>query len=165
MAQWNRAQKTVRILSGLYGILRPLDEVEAYRLEMGGKIKPRIAKNKWAKNLTVFWRERLTTALNAELKNSEPVVNLASQEYVKALDLKLLRGPVVSPVFKERLPDGSLRIAPVHAKMARGALARYALTTGAKTPDDLLGFADLGWEAVEEPPTCGPWLFVRAHRS
>lgn len=159
VAQWKRAQKTVRILSGLYGLLRPLDEVEAYRLEMGSKVKP-----KGAKNLTLYWRDRLTDAMNAELKDGEPVVSIASQEYVKALDSKRLLGPVISPVFKERLPDGTLRTAPVHSKMARGALARFALTTGARTPDDLLGFGEMGWEAFEEPPASGPWLFVRNHR-
>jgi len=159
VAQWNRAQKTVRILSGLYGLLRPLDEVEAYRLEMGSKVKP-----KSAKNLAAFWRDRLTDALNAELKDGEPVISIASQEYVKALDLKRLRGLVISPVFKERLPDGTFRTAPVHSKMARGALARFALMTAARTPDNLLGFGEIGWEPFEEPPASGPWLFVRNHR-
>ena len=159
VAQWKRAQKSVRILSGLYGLLRPLDEVEAYRLEMGSKVKP-----KGAKNLTLYWRERLTDALNTGLKDGEAVVSVASQEYVKALDLKRLRGPVISPVFKERLPDGTLRTAPVHSKMARGALARFALTTGARTPGDLLGFGEMGWEPLEEPPASGPWLFVRNYR-
>jgi len=159
VAQWKRAQKTVRILSGLYGLLRPLDEVEAYRLEMGSKVKP-----KGAKNLTVFWRDRLTDAVNADLKDGEPVVSVSSLEYVKAVDLDRIKGPVISPVFKERLPDGTLRTAPVHSKMARGALARFALTTNAKRPDDLLGFGEMGWEADCEPPVCGPWLFVRAYR-
>jgi len=137
-AQWRGAQKELRILSGLYGILRPLDEVEAYRLEMGSKVKP-----KGAKNLAAFWRDRLTDAVNAELKDGEPVI---------------------SPVFKERLPDGTFRTAPVHSKMARGALARFALMTAARTPDNLLGFGEMGWETFEEPPVSGPWLFVRNHR-
>jgi cytoplasmic iron level regulating protein YaaA (DUF328/UPF0246 family) len=158
-AEWKRAQKSVRILSGLYGMLRPLDEVEAYRLEMGSKVKP-----KGAKNLTDFWRERLTNALNDELKVGEPVISVAAQEYIKALDLEKLKGRLISPVFKELMPDGALRTAAVHAKMARGAMARYVLDTGAKTPRDLLGFADLGWEAAAEPPETGPWLFVRPHR-
>jgi cytoplasmic iron level regulating protein YaaA (DUF328/UPF0246 family) len=158
--QWKRAQKSVRILSGLYGLLRPLDQVEAYRLEMGSKVKSRRARN-----LTEFWLPRLTEAVNAELKTGEPIINLASQEYMKALDVKKLIGTVISPVFKERMPDGSLRTAPVHAKMARGTLARYILTSGAKTPGDLLGFGELGWEPVDEPPAGGPWLFARPHRA
>jgi len=164
VAQWNRAQKNLRILSGLYGMLRPLDEVEAYRLEMGSKVKPGPVKNKGAKNLTEFWRERLTAALNKMLQDGEPVLSLASREYVKALDLKKLRGPLISPVFKERLHDGSFRTAPVHAKMARGSLARHVLTSKAKTPEDLLGFGELGWEPLDKPPASGPWLFVRSHR-
>jgi cytoplasmic iron level regulating protein YaaA (DUF328/UPF0246 family) len=158
-AQWKLAQNRVRILSGLYGLLRPLDEVEAYRLEMGSKVKP-----KGSRNLTEFWRKRLTETVNLAVKKGDPILNLASQEYMKALDLKQLIGPVVSPVFKERLSDGSLRTAPVHAKMARGALARYSLITGARKPGDLLGFGEMGWEASEEPPESGPWLFARTHR-
>lgn len=156
---WRRAGKSLRILSGLYGILRPLDEVEAYRLEMGSKVKP-----KGAKNLTDFWRDRLTSALNEEISTGEAVISVAALEYMKALDVKKLKGPVISPVFKEILPDGTLKTAPVHAKMARGAMARYALTSGAKKPADLLGFGELGWEAAEEPPAAGPWLFTRPHR-
>lgn len=158
-AQWKRAQKSARILSGLYGMLRPLDDVEAYRLEMGSKVKP-----KGAKNLTEFWRDRLTTGLNAALKEGEPVINLASQEYVKALDVKKLKGPLINPVFKERMSDGSLRTAPVHSKMARGAMARFALVSGAGKTGDLLDFGEMGWEPTDEPPASGPWLFVRAHR-
>lgn len=157
--QWKLAQAKVGILSGLYGLLRPLDAVEAYRLEMGSKVKP-----KGARNLMEFWRPRLTETMNAVVKKGEPILSVASLEYMKALDVKQLPGPVVSPVFKERLPDGSLRTAPVHAKMARGALTRFALTCGAKKPEDLLGFGELGWEAATEPPVCGPWLFVRPHR-
>ena len=158
-AQWNRAQKSVRILSGLYGLLRPLDEVEAYRLEMGSKVKPR-----GAINLTEFWRDQLTAELNAALGEGEPVINLASQEYVKALDVKKLKGPLINPVFKERMSDGSLRTAPVHSKMARGAMARFALESGAGKPEKFLDFGAMGWETADEPPACGPWLFVRAHR-
>lgn len=156
---WKRAQKSLRIISGLYGILRPLDVVEAYRMEMGSRVKP-----KGAKNLTEFWRPRLTEALNGELGEGEPVLSVASQEYMKALDAKELIGPVISPVFKEVLPDGSLKTAPVHAKMARGAMARFALTTKAKKPADFLAFSELGWEASEEPPSSGRWLFTRVHR-
>lgn len=160
LPQWKMAQKSVRILSGLYGLLRPCDEVEAYRLEMGSKVKPRRARN-----LVEFWRQRLTEAVNAELAEGESIINLASQEYMKALDQKSLHGSVVSPVFKERMADGSLRTAPVHAKMARGALARFVLTGKVKVPADLLAFDQMGWEPVEEPPESGPWLFSRAHRS
>jgi hypothetical protein len=113
-------------------------------------------------NLTGFWRERLTDALNAELQDDETVLSVASQEYLKAVDEKRLRGPIVRPVFKERRAGGRLVTPVVHAKMARGALLRYALDTGAHGPADLLGFSAMGWEAAEAPPQAGEWLFVRA---
>ena len=73
-------------------------------------------------------------------------------------------GPVVSPVFKERMHDGKLCTAPVHAKMARGALARFILTGGVTGPADLLAFGEMGWEPMDEPPSSGPWFFSRAHQ-
>jgi hypothetical protein len=158
-AGWERAQDRVRILSGLYGVLRPRDRVEAYRLEMGLRWAPGRVKD-----LVAFWREKVTARLNRDLKKGEAVLSVAAQEYMKAIDLNELEGPVINPVFKEVRPDGSLKTAPVHAKMARGALARYALVTGAETPADLLSFGDLGWEASCEPPASGPWLFTRPVR-
>jgi len=146
-------------VSGLYGLLRPMDRIEAYRLEMGCRFAP-----PGARNLTAYWRDRLTDALNDDLADGEAVVSAASQEYLKAVDRSRLRGPLITPVFKERRPDGSLRTPTVHAKMARGALIRHALVVGARTPKDLLGFCDLGWEAAEEPPESGPWLFTRERR-
>jgi len=155
-AQRRDAQKKVRILSGLYGVLRPFDLIEAYRLEMGQKMK--VGK---AKNLVEFWKENLTAMLNEDLKPGEPIISVAAQEYMKALDFPSLKGPVISPVFKERRHDGSLKTVAVHSKKARGELVRYALTHKARRPQDLLGFNALGWEAAEEPPQSGPWLFSR----
>jgi len=155
-AQRKRAQRDLRILSGLYGLLRPLDGIEPYRLEMGVRWHP-----PGAANLTAFWKPRLAAALNDELKPGEPVIDLASHEYAKAVDVKVLRGPVISPVFKEMRPDGTLKSAPVYAKMARGAMTRWIITEGARKPADLLGFGELGWEASCEPPAAGPWLFTR----
>ncbi|MBU2500266.1 YaaA family protein [bacterium] len=155
-AQLRDAQKHLRILSGLYGYLRPFDLIEAYRLEMGARWSP-----PGAKNLVAYWRDVLTSALDADLKRGEPVIDLCAQEYMKAVDTGALRGPVISPVFKETRPDGSFKTAPVHAKMARGAMARFIVTEGAKAPSDLLGFHAYGWEAASEPPAAGPWLFTR----
>ena len=155
-AQGNAAQKRVRILSGLYGVLRPFDLIEAYRLEMGQKLAAG-----GAKNLVQFWTESLTATLNEDLKSDEPIISVAAQEYMKALDIKKLKGPVISPVFKERRDDGSLKTVAVHSKKARGELVRYALTSKARRPKDFLGFNALGWEACEEPPESGPWLFTR----
>ncbi|MCP4570726.1 MAG: YaaA family protein [bacterium] len=154
-----RARSRLRILSGLYGLLGPFDVVEAYRLEMGCRWAPgRTA------HMTAFWRERLTEAVNVQLCDGEAVLTVASQEYMKALDTSRLRGPVVAPVFKETRPDGSLKTAPVHAKRARGAILRHALVNGARHPRDLLDFDAMGWEATEEPPSTGPWLFTRPAR-
>lgn len=155
-----RAQRRLRILSGLYGVLRPFDRVEAYRLEMGCRFAP-----PGAATMVAFWRERLTDALNAELKDGEPVLSVASQEYMQAVDAKRLRGPIVRPVFKELRAGGRLATPVVHAKMARGALLRHALVTGARSPADLLGFSAMGWEAAEAPPQAGEWLFVRAQQA
>jgi hypothetical protein len=137
-------------------VLRPFDLIEAYRLEMG----QRLAVGK-AKNLVEFWKKSLTTTLNEDLKEGEAIISVAAQEYMKALDFKLLKGPVISPVFKERRDDGTLKTVAVHSKKARGELVRYALTSKARRPRDLLGFGALGWEATEEPPESGLWLFVR----
>ena len=150
------AQKNVRILSGLYGVLRPFDRIEAYRLEMGHKLAVGEAKN-----LAAYWKKRLTAMLNQDLKKGRPIVSLASQEYMKAVDLKQLNGPVILPVFKERRTDGSLKTVAVHAKRARGELVRYALVNRATCPQDLMGFNALGWTAAEKAPPEGPWLFTR----
>jgi hypothetical protein len=158
-AQVRDAQQRLLILSGLYGLLRPLDLVAAYRLEMGSRLKPPRAAN-----LVAFWRETLTAAINEQVKPGEPILNLAAQEYVRALDVKALNGPLISPIFKEIRPDGSLKTAPVHAKMARGAVVKFVFTSGAQKPADLLGFGELGWEANTEAPAAGDWLFTRPAR-
>ena len=156
-SQRSDAQKKIRILSGLYGVLRPFDLIEAYRLEMGKKL---VVGN--TKTITNFWKESLTAKLNEDLKIGEPIVSVASQEYIKALDLKKLNGPVISPVFKERRADGTFKNVAVHAKKARGEFVRYALIHDAQTPRDLTGFNALGWEATDSPPKRGSWLFTRA---
>ncbi|WP_299983063.1 YaaA family protein [Desulfobacula sp.] len=152
----NDAQKRVHILFGLYGLLRPFDLIEAYRLEMGQKLA--IGKNK---NLVDFWKEILTAQVNKNLKDDEPVINLAAQEYIKALDIRKLKGPVISPVFKEKLVNGTFKTVAVHSKKARGALVRYALLNNVQTPRELHGFNAMGWKATAEPPEAGPWLFTR----
>jgi len=154
-----RARRSLRILSGLYGLLGPFDAVEPYRLEMGSSLGP-----DGARNLAAYWRKRLTAAVNALLRPGEPVVTVAAQEYLKALELAALHGPVVAPDFKEVRRDGSLKTVTVHAKRARGAILRYALATGARRPADLLGFDEDGWAAAAAPPPAGRWLFTRPER-
>ena len=93
-----------------------------------------------------------------------PAITVAAQEYMRALDVRALRGPVVAPDFKEVRGDGSLKTVTVHAKRARGAILRFALATGARRPEDLLGFDEDGWAAATEPPSAGRWLFTRPER-
>ncbi|MCP3876495.1 MAG: YaaA family protein [Desulfobacteraceae bacterium] len=150
------ARKNVRILSGLYGLLEPFDLIELYRLEMGYKL----AVGGFS-NLVQFWREVLTTKLNNKLTSGESIVSVASQEYMKALDIKGLDHPVIIPVFKEKHPDGSYKNVIVHAKKARGAIIRYAIENRAEGPKDLMRFSAMGWKAVDTPPDKGSWLFTR----
>jgi len=150
------ARKNVRILSGLYGLLEPFDLIEVYRLEMDYKL----AVGSFS-NLAQFWKKTLTAKLNKELSSGEPIVSVASQEYMKALDIKQLDHPVIMPVFKEKRPDGSYKNAVVHAKKARGAIVRYAIENRAEKPKDLMGFSAMGWKAAAPPPDNGFWLFTR----
>ena len=130
----DRLQDTVRILSGLYGILKPLDLMQPYRLEMGTKIG--IGKNK---NLYEFWKEDITKALNEELKDEEIFLNLASVEYFRAIDKKALKVPVINVDFKE-LKNGEYKTVGIYAKVARGLMSRFIIDENAKTLDDLKAF-------------------------
>ena len=112
-------------------------------------------------NLAQFWKETLTVKLNNELTSGESIVSVASQEYMKTLDIKKLNNPVIIPVFKEKHPDGSYKNVVVHAKKARGAIVRYAIENRAEKPKDLMGFSSMGWKAEEPPPDNGFWLFAR----
>ena len=131
-------QDRLRILSGLYGVLRPLDRIEPYRLEMG------LALNvNGATSVVGFWDGRLSASVLADAGDG-PLLNLASQEYVKAIQPTRFRGRLITPVFNTE-KNGKLRSVAVHAKRARGLMARHALTTDARTPEDLFGFAMDGY--------------------
>ncbi|MBO0322562.1 peroxide stress protein YaaA [Muricauda sp. CAU 1633] len=127
-------QDTLRILSGLYGILKPLDLMQPYRLEMGTQLK--VARKK---NLYEFWKKQLTDHLNEELEEEELFINLASNEYFGAIDEKKLRVPVITPIFKDWKND-KLKVISFFAKKARGSMVRYILDTDAKTLNDIKGF-------------------------
>ena len=127
-------QDKLRILSGLYGILKPLDLMQAYRLEMGTSIA--IGTNK---NLYEFWKTSVTDYLNSELNKDELFVNLASNEYFSAVDAKKLKVAVITPEFKD-YKDGKLKMISFFAKKARGLMVRYIIDTNAETVDDLKGF-------------------------
>lgn len=133
-AQLDRLQNTVRILSGQYGLLKPMDLMQAYRLEMGTKFPVGVNKNLYA-----FWKEKITKALNEELEDGELFLNLASNEYFKAVDTKALKVPVVTAHFKQ-YKDGVYKNIAIFAKLARGLMARYIIDTDAKTLEDIKGF-------------------------
>ncbi len=123
-----KMQQSLRILSGLYGLLKPLDLIQPYRLEMGTKLKVGSSKN-----LYDYWKKKITTALNEELEAGELVVNLASKEYFSAIDTKVLKGKWISPVFKD-YKSGQLKIISFFAKKARGMMVRHLLES--KTQDE-----------------------------
>ncbi len=122
------------ILSGLYGLLKPLDLMQPYRLEMGTKMPVGESKN-----LYEFWKKTITAALNKSLSKNELFVNLASTEYFSAVDVKALKVPVITPEFKD-YKDGKLKMISFFAKKARGLMVRYIIDTNAQTIDDLKGF-------------------------
>ena len=137
-------QNSLRILSGLYGLLKPLDLIQAYRLEMGTKFGAN-----GAKNLYEFWKPTIANQLNSELKDNELFVNLASNEYFKAIDKKVLKEPIITPVFKDWKND-KLKIISFYAKKARGLMSRYLIENNIETLEDLKGFAVDGYAYSEE---------------
>jgi uncharacterized protein len=133
-AKLSRLQDTLRILSGLYGVLKPLDLIQPYRLEMGTQMPVGEGKN-----LYEFWKQQLTEALNNELADNELFINLASQEYFGAIDEKALKVPVITPEFKD-YKNGKLRMVSFFAKKARGMMVRYIIDKNIKTLKGLKGF-------------------------
>jgi len=129
-----KLQNSLRILSGLYGLLKPLDLVQPYRLEMGTSLK--IGRKK---NLYEFWKKQLTVQLNSELSDDELFINLASNEYFGAIDTKVLKVPVITPIFKDWKND-KLKVISFFAKKARGSMVRYILDNDVKTLRDIQGF-------------------------
>uniref|UniRef100_UPI0040498E01 peroxide stress protein YaaA n=1 Tax=Flavobacterium sp. TaxID=239 RepID=UPI0040498E01 len=127
-------QDKLRILSGLYGVLKPLDLMQAYRLEMGTSIS--IGSNK---NLYEFWKKTITNSLNEELKKDELFLNLASNEYFSAVDVKALKVPVITPEFKD-YKNGKLKIISFFAKKARGLMVRYIIDNNVETLENLKQF-------------------------
>ena len=152
------AQRRLGILSGLYGLLRPLDVIQPYRLEMGSKLKSRRGGTLYA-----FWGDRLSKALNARARDtgSDAVLNCASQEYFRAVDPAALEPRVITPAFLEAEGDRPPRMISFHAKKARGALARWVIDNRVTDPADIAGF-DRGGYALDsdrsEPDTP---VFVR----
>lgn len=148
-------QDSVRIISGLYGLLKPLDLVQPYRLEMGTKFP--VGKSK---NLYEFWRKKVTTALNEELKDDELFVNLASQEYFKAIDIKVLKVPVIHIDFKE-FKNGQYKTIAIFAKRARGYMTRHILENAVESIEGLKTFTTEGYAYDVNLSTATKLVFTR----
>jgi len=140
----DRLQDILRILSGLYGVLKPLDLMQPYRLEMGTSVGIE-RKN----NLYEVWQSKVTKLLNDEMKEGELFINLASNEYFKAVDTKKLKAEVISPVFKD-FKNGKLKIISFFAKKARGAMVRFIIDKDVKTLEELKGFDYMDYRFSEE---------------
>lgn len=155
------AQKHLRILSGLYGVLRPLDLIQPYRLEMGTGLK-----TKQGRSLYDYWGDDLTVAINEELGNRRKpfVVNLASVEYFSAIQAKELNAELVSPVFQDE-KNGQYKIVSFFAKKARGAMARYLVQNRCKRIDDLAGFNLDGYKYSRPESSEGRPVFRRSAKA
>lgn len=149
------AQQKIRILSGVYGVLKPLDIIYPYRLEMGTKWSVTPSKA----NLYKYWGSKITDAINSENENGI-VVNLASNEYFKAIDKKSLNAKVIAPVFKENT-NGKLKVIMVYAKKARGLMARYIVDNNISSAEELKKFDREGYRFVENQSTENEWVFAR----
>jgi len=139
-------QKSLRILSGYYGVLKPLDLIQPYRLEMGTKL----AVN-GSENLYKFWSENITNSILAEMSKEDLLINLASNEYFEAFDKKKFDGRIISPVFKD-FKNGKLKIISFYAKKARGMMVRYIVDNSVSSYNELLGF-NLGNYSYNEAET------------
>ena len=149
-------QNSLRILSGLYGLLKPLDLIQPYRLEMGTSLKVNSLNN-----LYEFWGSSMTDFLNQEMTKEELLVNLASKEYFKVIQSKNLKATLLTPIFKD-YKNGKLKIISFFAKKARGQMARYILDNGIETLEELKGFDidGYGFSKTETVHTYEP-VFIR----
>ncbi|UGQ48385.1 peroxide stress protein YaaA [Massilia endophytica] len=150
-------QSRVRILSGLYGMLRPLDLIHAHRLEMGTKLD-----TAHGKDLYGFWGDTITEALNRDIEEqgAEALVNLASEEYFRSVRPAKLKAPVITPVFED-WKNGKYKIISFYAKRARGMLARYAAEKGITDPEKLKKFKVDGYAFVKKESDDSTWVFRR----
>ena len=151
------AQENLRILSGLYGVLRPLDLMQPYRLEMGTRLDTEAGSN-----LYQFWDDRITRSLNRDLKNSgsNTLINLASNEYFKSIQPKKLRADVITPAFKD-YRKGQYRFIQFFAKKARGTMARFIVDEQITDPEDIKSFDRDGYRFNAELSGESDWVFTR----
>lgn len=150
-------QENLRIISGLYGILKPFDKILPYRLEMGTKLK-----TVKGKNLYDFWGNKITEYLNKQIKKntSKLLINLASNEYFKAINPKKFNGEIITPVFKEQ-KGNDYKVVAVHAKKARGLMCRYIIKNKLTQADDLKGFSEENYSFDYEMSSDEKFVFTR----
>lgn len=153
-ADFEFAQDHLRILSGLYGLLKPLDLIQPYRLEMGTRLE-----TKKGRNLYEYWDKKIAKAIK-EAAAGRTVVNLASQEYFKAVDLKTLKTPLVNIHFKE-FKNNNYQIVGFFAKQARGMMTNYAIKNRLNNPEDLKFFDMEGYEYSAPMSSASDWVFIR----
>lgn len=153
---FENAQKDLLILSGLYGILKPLDLMYPYRLEMGTKfsVTPK------TKNLYAYWGSKIAEFINSETKSGEVIINLASNEYFKAIDKKVIKPRIITPVFKD-LKGDQFKVIMMYAKHARGAMTRDIILNQYEDIEELKGYNVDGYTFNEEMSTENEWVFVR----
>lgn len=149
------AQEKLRILSGLYGLISPLDLIQPYRLEMGTNFSCADSKN-----LYEFWRDTITQELNDLLKKKKTLINCASNEYFKAIDTKKIEATIITPAFKEH-KNGDFKIVSFYAKKARGMMARYILKNKIEDPQDLISFDLDGYKYNKKLSTEHEPVFTR----
>ncbi|OYQ38368.1 hypothetical protein CHU92_05325 [Flavobacterium cyanobacteriorum] len=156
VSKLNRLQDSLRILSGLYGLLKPLDLIQPYRLEMGTPLAVGDSKDLYG-----YWREAITNAINHELKDDELFINLASKEYFSAIDAKALKVPVITPEFKDYSKEGELRMVSFFAKKARGMMVRYIIDKNVKTLNGLKKFDYEGYKFDPKLSKVNTLVFTR----
>ncbi|HEC20032.1 MAG TPA: peroxide stress protein YaaA [Gammaproteobacteria bacterium] len=151
------AQQHLRILSGLYGLLRPLDLMQPYRLEMGTKLATDAGKN-----LYEFWGSTITEGLNGQLKKlkSDSLINLASNEYFKAVRPQELNARIITPAFKE-FKNGDYKMIGIYAKKARGLMSRYIIQHQLNDPEDIKAFDEEGYAFNKKLSKADNWVFTR----
>jgi cytoplasmic iron level regulating protein YaaA (DUF328/UPF0246 family) len=148
-------QNSVRIISGLYGLLKPLDLIQPYRLEMGTKMS--VDDNK---NLYEYWRQKITSQLNKELADDEPVLNLASNEYFKAIDSKVVKTDIYTANFKQ-LKNGEYKTIAIFSKKARGMMTRFIIDNNITDTNDLKSFNYDGYMFHESLSSKNEFIFTR----
>lgn len=151
------AQKHVRILSGLYGLLRPLDLMHPYRLEMSTQLS-----NPKGRTLYAFWGDKITEQLNTSLQQQsyKILVNLASHEYFKAINTKKLEAEVITPVFKQ-YKNGVYKVIALHAKRARGTMTHFIIQNSIDKVEKIKTFNEAGYEYSDHLSSATEWIFVR----